>query len=379
MTLPTDFAPSERESQAYILEQAQQFLNDDLLRHLLDAVPDIYLILNEYRQIIYANQAVMDTFNIGNIEDLYGQRLGELLDCAHSDESVGGCGTTEFCRTCGAVQAVLNSLGGKKSVQECRILRRDGQAFDLEVTATPLVLHGKKYSIFAIQDISHEKRRLMLERIFFHDLLNTAGSVIGYSELLKGTDPTHLNEMEFMIDNIFHHTMKMADEIKAQRILLEAENDLLAVQPRLLHSTHLLHDILMLYQRHSASRERHIVIAPDAEGIEFTSDPNLLRRVLGNMLKNALEASFPGETVTLNCTVVGDEVEFSTHNSAYIPRQVQLQLFQRSFSTKSSDRGLGTYSMKLLTERYLKGSISFVTSQDEGTTFKARYPLQFPA
>jgi signal transduction histidine kinase len=321
----------------------------------------------------------MDTFHIGNIEDLYGQRPGELLDCAHSDETMGGCGTTEFCRTCGAIQAVLNSLGGKKSVQECRILRRDGQAFDLEVTATPLVLHGKKYSIFAIQDISHEKRRLMLERIFFHDLLNTAGSVIGYSELLKGTDPTHLNEMEFMIDNIFHHTMKMADEIKAQRMLLEAENDLLAVQPHLLHSTHLLHDILMLYQRHSASRERHIVIAPDAEGIEFTSDPNLLRRVLGNMLKNALEASFPGETVTLNCTVVGDEVEFSAHNSAYIPRQVQLQLFQRSFSTKSSDRGLGTYSMKLLTERYLKGSISFVTSQDEGTTFKARYPLQFPA
>lgn len=376
MTAPTQFAPAEYAPREQILEQAQQFLTHDLLTFLLDAVPDIFLILNEYRQIVYANQAVLDTFQIQHIAALYGQRPGELLGCAHADNNA--CGTTEFCRTCGAVQAILISLGGKKSVQECRILRHDGQALDLQVTATPLVLHGQKYSVFAIQDISHEKRRLMLERIFFHDLLNTAGSVIGYAELLKGTDPTHLDEMEFMVDNIFHHTMKLADEIKAQRMLLEAENDLLAVQPRPLYSTHLLHDLMTLYRRHSAARERSIVLAPDAEGIEFTSDPNLLRRVLGNMLKNALEASFAGETITLNCTVVGDEVEFSVHNPAYIPRQVQLQLFQRSFSTKSSDRGLGTYSMKLLTERYLKGSISFTTSQDNGTTFKARYPLQFP-
>ncbi|MCX6911436.1 MAG: ATP-binding protein [Verrucomicrobia bacterium] len=52
-----------------------------------------------------------------------------------------------------------------------------------------------------------------------------------------------------------------------------------------------------------------------------------------------------------------------------MPPSVQLQVFNRSFSTKGSGRGLGTYSVKLLTERYLKGKAGFTTSKEGGTTF----------
>ena len=46
---------------------------------------------------------------------------------------------------------------------------------------------------------------------------------------------------------------------------------------------------------------------------------------------------------------------------------VQLQLFQRSFSTKGESRGIGTYSIKLLIENYLKGKVSFVSNKTVGT------------
>ena len=40
---------------------------------------------------------------------------------------------------------------------------------------------------------------------------------------------------------------------------------------------------------------------------------------------------------------------FSVHNAAVMPPEVQMQVFQRSFSTKSeAGRGIGTHSMKLL-------------------------------
>jgi sensor histidine kinase regulating citrate/malate metabolism len=77
----------------------------------------------------------------------------------------------------------------------------------------------------------------------------------------------------------------------------------------------------------------------------------------------------------MNCAVEGDSVVFSVHNPAVMPRDVQLQMFQRSFSTKGSGRGLGTYSIKLLTERYLRGSVRFESRRDYGTTFYVRYPL----
>ncbi|MBE2197330.1 MAG: hypothetical protein IAE79_01890 [Anaerolinea sp.] len=66
---------------------------------------------------------------------------------------------------------------------------------------------------------------------------------------------------------------------------------------------------------------------------------------------------------------------FWVHNPAVMSPTVQLQIFKRSFSTKAHDRGLGTYSIKLLSERYLGGAISFTSSAGEGTVFTAVYPL----
>ena len=89
-----------------------------------------------------------------------------------------------------------------------------------------------------------------------------------------------------------------------------------------------------------------------SRGTTLISDQNLLHRVISNLLKNALEASDPGECVTLGCTFDDREARFRVHNPQAMPREVQLQVFQRSFSTKGAGRGLGTYSIRLLTKRY---------------------------
>jgi len=62
-----------------------------------------------------------------------------------------------------------------------------------------------------------------------------------------------------------------------------------------------------------------------------------------------------------------------------MPEPVRLQIFQKSFSTKGAGRGLGTYSMRLFSERYLKGAVTFRSTKSEGTRFLARYPKQLRA
>jgi sensor histidine kinase regulating citrate/malate metabolism len=62
------------------------------------------------------------------------------------------------------------------------------------------------------------------------------------------------------------------------------------------------------------------------------------------------------------------------HDAAVMPPAIQLQVFSRSFSTKGSGRGLGTYSIKLISEKYLHGQVSFVSNEKEGTRFTVRYP-----
>ena len=129
------------------------------------------------------------------------------------------------------------------------------------------------------------------------------------------------------------------------------------------------------YKNHDVGRSRNIDLDGDSVDTEFLTDQTLLRRVVGNMVKNGLEASGEGETVRLACKSSKTGIEFLVHNPRYMPRHIQLQVFQRSFSTKGPNRGLGTYSMKLLGEQYLRGKVTFTTSEEIGTTFKIWLPL----
>jgi sensor histidine kinase regulating citrate/malate metabolism len=92
------------------------------------------------------------------------------------------------------------------------------------------------------------------------------------------------------------------------------------------------------------------------------------------MTKNALEATDPGGTVSLSCAAREASVVFGVHNPTYMPRNAQLQDFKRSFSTKGTGRAIGTFSIKLLGETYLGGSVWFSSSEELGTTFYLMLP-----
>ena len=112
----------------------------------------------------------------------------------------------------------------------------------------------------------------------------------------------------------------------------------------------------------------------DAVTVSFVSDATLLRRILGNMLKNALEASLQGDTVTLGADTSNSQLNLWVHNPAVIPDEYQQRIFQRDFSTKGTGRGLGTYSMQLLS-RLLSGDVDFISETGNGTRFTLTLPI----
>lgn len=376
--LETEFLSAERAPDFVVAQHHDAFTQNELLRGVLNAMPEGVLILNKERQIVFANTAFHAV-----VEDdvqIIGTRLGEALMCEHSTAMPGGCGTSTFCQTCGAAKVIQSALDLRRDTQECRIARTDeaaDSALDLRVVATPFSYAGDDYALFAIDDISSEKRRQVLERIFFHDIQNTAGAIFGVVEILGNLKPTELevwHEYGAMLKNASH---QLLEEIQEQRQLISAENGDLYVEVMPIRTTHLLTEVRDIYRNHNVAHGKHVHINEEAEELVLWSDAILTRRIIGNMTKNALEASSTGATVTLGCTKEDDGVRFWVHNQNVIPHAVQLQIFKRSFSTKGYGRGLGTYSMKLLTERYLGGRIGFASSREEGTTFFAWLPLQF--
>jgi hypothetical protein len=376
-SLATYFASPERSTAEELDRQHALLAGDEGLCNLLDAMPEFVMVVGPTRQILLGNRSLAHFAASQGCDAFIGARPGELLSCRHALSAPAGCGTGEACRTCGAVEAILAGLAGDRACYECRVLRETPHgpdALDLKVWGTPFRWQGQALALVVAVDISDEKRRKVLERIFFHDILNTAGAISGLAELLVDGILT-LDEAK---DNLMESARVLVEEIRSQRELLAAENNELVVNPTPLHSRQFLEMVALTYRNTPFGREREILIAPGVSETIFTSDERLLARVIGNLLKNALEASPAGGTVTLGCSVKGKEISFWCNNSGVIPRETQLQIFHRSFSTKEPGRGVGTYSVKILTERYLKGRVAFASNADDGTTFTVTYPFDMP-
>lgn len=370
-TPPTRFLSAARSPKREIERSRKRLAYSQVLIAALNCNPMVAVLLNENRQIVLANRAALALADGGGPDSVFGLRPGELLNCEHAMGAAGGCGTTEFCTVCGAGCAIQSSQRGEPDTRECRVSRANGDALDLRVWASPFEMEGQTFTFFTVLDITDEKRRRWLERIFFHDLMNSMAVVLGTAAVLKDVPPVQKDEMARVIVSA---TEEIIAELQAQKELAAAEAGDLRPEIRAVESLQLLRDVKTLLEKDRIAYGRRIVIRARAEPVQIKTDRRLLFRVLGNMVKNALEACAAGDTVTLDCRRRVEVARFSVNNPGVMPDAVRLQIFKRSFSTKSGDRGLGTYSMKLLSERYLKGRVSF-TSGKRGVTFYGDYPL----
>ncbi|MEE4115934.1 MAG: PAS domain-containing sensor histidine kinase [Marinilabiliaceae bacterium] len=376
--LTTYHAPPERKGKNEVTEEHHYVKDYGYLKDIFDAMPEVAVVLNDKRQIVYANEGLLSILPSKDYNEIIGSRPGEAIDCINSKLTDGGCGTSEACRFCGAVNAILQSgkLDRKVSL-ECRIvsfIEEEEVSFDYKVTASPAIIRDKKFTMMFMQDISAEKRKMALERIFFHDILNTAGGIKGFTGFLQQVDePETIKEYVKVVEQLSHD---LIDEIQAQRSLVLAENDDLIVNYDSLEAMQVLKDVKSTVSYHVIAEGKDILISSTRGKCDFLCDGILIKRVLINMLKNALEASEEQGQVLTGFYNEGSALTFYVHNDQYMNNEVQLQVFKRSFSTKGKDRGLGTYSIKLLAEKYLKGKVWFETNQEKGTTFFVQVPVK---
>ena len=262
------------------------------------------------------------------------------MGCSHAQDGPGGCGTSQFCKYCGAVRAITNCLGTETTdVQECRIESRltgEPVALDLRVSAAPLCCQNENFTVFALRDITDEKRRQVLERIFFHDILNSAGSLHAIVQILDQLHGAEEFELKQTIRNL---SGQVVEEIQSHRDLVAAETGQLAVTVSDVDVTEILDHTCTLYRGHSAGHDKLIVVSPVAGQPVIWTDGILLGRVLGNLIKNALEASRRGQTVTVAFENKKRPV-FSVHNSDVMPPEVQLQMFQRRSAPGKEEGGV---------------------------------------
>ena len=323
------------------------------------------VVLNNTGQIIYFNKIFQNIAEKN--QPVLGKRFGAYISCSNVSEGVTECGQAAFCKHC----IINQSLQGTTELREYEIsfLQKNNKVLEFLIRPVLFEVTSNPYTLLIIKDISNEKRRRMLERIFFHDISNTMTIMNGHLLMLE-KDKGNLLKFE----RVKKTYDRMWDEVKGQKILSDAENEELQIRFSPIEVQTFIQEIIILLQE--IYKENQLVFEGDKllADVVIKTDETILRRVIVNMIKNAIEASKKESFITIKTFVDQKNVSFLIHNEGYIPEEIQAKIFKRSFSTKGKGRGLGTYSMKLFTEKYLNGMINFESLEKSGTTFLVKLP-----
>ncbi|MCO5266552.1 MAG: HAMP domain-containing histidine kinase [Lentimicrobium sp.] len=370
----TYFAPAGRKGPEEIVKDYAFVTSNQLTVSILDGIPTLALLLNHERQIVFSNKAFLDYFQLKDNMAVIGLRPGEAAGCPFVKDGPDGCGTSKNCKVCGGVKAILNCLNNGQDTQEVTINNELNQPLHFSVTTKILNIEHREFLLFSLVDISTEKKKAILERLFYHDILNTAHNINSMAELLSSEDLQD-NRHEYL-GFLMKSTSAMIDEINTHRIISNGNHLEYISQPVPVDSLSLFNELKTEFES-GAPGVQIIALDNRSESFTFNADKVLLKRVVTNMVKNALEAEQGAGIVTLGFMSLQDRgTMIWVHNASFMSEEVQMQVFNRSFSTKGNDRGLGTYSMKILNEKFMKGKISFTSSPTNGTTFIIEIPAQ---
>ncbi len=130
------------------------------------------------------------------------------------------------------------------------------------------------------------------------------------------------------------------------------------------------------FQAHPELGEREISIQVNGQLPDFAFCRLEIRRVLMNLVLNAVQASDAGTPVKIELSQVGNNAVVQVvDQGSGIPEQYYDKIFQAHFTTKENGNGLGLPSCQRIIERRHKGKLSFVSKQGEGTAFSFTMPL----
>ncbi len=374
--MDTYFASVKRTEKHKLQRQINDIIDNPIMDALLKTAAGLLVVLNQDRQIVALNHTFIDAFGIKDAQDALGLRLGESLGCIHAFQGPGGCGTTEYCVSCGAAIAMMSAIQEDQANEQiCALVSdKNGTASDicLRVKAEPIEFENYRWVLFYAQDITRQQFWVNLDRIFFHDINNTLTALYGNVQLLELSAPD--NEK---IEPIRKEVERLIHEMTIQKNLSHHKDATYTPSKSAVSLGDIKRELGMIISGHNASSQKKIIEDWPEKNVMLKTDALLLSRLLGNMVINALEATQEGGSIRIIVAATGEEVSWKIWNKTYIPQPIQKRIFQRYFSSKSGDsRGLGTYSMKLFGETYLKGKISFHSTLDQGTTFTYRLPLE---
>ena len=204
-----------------------------------------------------------------------------------------------------------------------------------------------------------------LTRVLTHEIMNATAPIASISQSMlhsPAIKESGLEEGILAIHNTVQHLNSFVDGYRKY-------SELQKPKPQQVDLVEVINDVQSLYQDLVWKNE-----FPESAMIE--TDPNLLRQILINLIKNAIEAG--AKTMGMQCerSKEGRILLYVGNDGAPIPAEARSSIFIPFFTTKRQGNGIGlSLSRRLLTLQGGMMSLLDVPRQGFPTTFLLEFPV----
>jgi light-regulated signal transduction histidine kinase (bacteriophytochrome) len=371
--LDTHFASPERSPIFELQSELEIISKSKILEAMLKITGSLLAILNKNRQVLMLNDNFLNFLGINNADEAFGLRLGEFVNCVHSKDMEAGCGTSEYCKTCGAVISIITAIeSNEPSVEKC-IIDTDKATLVLQVKTVPLIIEGVKVLLLFADDISEVEYCRAAGNYFYNDMKRMLEAMYTNIDMLKIQLPASSFPMISNLETLSTLISKSYRDIDFYKAMITENIYDLRPMLKRVNIAALLDEIRGCFNRRYSNSNKELIIDWNFRNIDFLTDDILFLKVIYLLLDNAFEHTKK---------VVKIWLEFSEKyfliniwNDENISDDVSKRIFQKFYSTKDEKgHGFGTFMAKFIAEKVLKGRLSFKTG--DGTVFTFEHPIR---
>lgn len=278
IVMNTYFLSPERSTVAELNNEMNIVVNNPIVSALMNAINAYLLVFNKNRQIVASNDSFLKSMNSNSCRVVLGLRLGEALRCVYSDRMEAGCGTSEYCLTCGVAVATVSCLTENIPIErECALqVKNNGTEKDLfyEVKAYPFDVENMKFILLFLDDKTNEQNLINLERVFFHDIQNIITGIVLSCELINRAK--NKDNILKRAEKIQLMSLRLSREVEMQRSLIYSNSYECKPEYTDITLTQVFCELNSFFSDHKVANEKSIIFPDKIPQLILRTDLTIL-------------------------------------------------------------------------------------------------------
>ena len=353
---------TERKHVETLLEESRQ-----QYRSLFEYSPDIVSMLDLNGTITNLNPQFEKITGFSR-DEFIGKNLADLIPDSHR-------------------QIVLDKVSSVVENQcpqmfELELLHKSGKTIFFQSTSLPIIVNDKIAGIICnsrdVTELRQTEERLRrtdklsvvgeLSASVAHEIRNPLTSLKGLVQLLQMEDEKHQLYYQIMIDEL-----NRINHIVSELLLLAKPQQIKYTEADL---QSILHDVISLLKTEASLHNIQIEFQVLSHPVMIECEPNQLKQLFINIVKNAIEASSAGDVVNITLQSADNNITVVVKDQGVgISKELLERIGEPFYSSKEKGTGLGmTVSFKIVQSH--NGTIKFRSEPDKGTEVIVQLPIK---